>query len=77
MLLIQCWAWQKNQKNPQKTTQPNKNNPEETAPVCYGGRVWIQAAILTPCMEKLGVLFQSGLSAQSYIDLSILASVVT
>lgn len=36
-------------------------------PVYYGVRVWIQAAIVMPCAEKLGVLFQSGMSAQRVI----------
>lgn len=40
---------------------------KKNIPVYYGVRVWIQAAIVMPCVEKLGVLFQSGMSAQRVI----------
>lgn len=39
---------------------------KKNIPVYYGGRVWIQAVIVMPCMEKPGVLFQDGLSAQRF-----------
>lgn len=42
-------------------------------PVYGGGRVWIQHAVVMPCMEKVRALFQSGLAAQEEIALIYLA----